>query len=127
MSDHKYLQTTSAPLDIIEGLSKVETAFKRQSCFKSYQAKQNWHFLHTQDQILFQNHDPAPVVIDVEEVEASDANNNSSTADLHSSNGSSVGQDAPYGGSKIHQVHDFKKEQPPACVIWCKNPCGGVF
>ena len=24
VSDHKYLQTTSAPLDIIEGLSKVE-------------------------------------------------------------------------------------------------------
>ena len=27
----------------------------------------------------------------------------------------------------MHQVHDFKQKQPPACAIWYKNPCGGVF
>ena len=27
----------------------------------------------------------------------------------------------------MHQVHDFKQKQPPACDIWYKNPCGGVF
>ena len=27
----------------------------------------------------------------------------------------------------MHQVHDLKQKQPPACDIWYKNPCGGVF
>ena len=80
-----YLQATSAPLDVIEGLSKVERQLLKDKVASkaTKQSKIDTFFapVQTKIQTFFKITDPAPVVIVVEEVEASDANKNSSTAD----------------------------------------------